>query len=100
MVDRKEIRVNRNYQRSEKVWPPAAKSFLIETILLGYPVPKLSLYQITDLKTRRTVKEIVDGQQRTLTIKAFFDNRLRLRRRRQDAGAAASLRACLLCARR
>ena len=78
MVHRGEIRVNRDYQRSDKVWPHAAKSFLIETILLGYPVPKLSLHQITDVKTRRTVKEIVDGQQRTLTIKAFFDNRLRL----------------------
>ena len=80
MVQRKEVLVNRNYQRSDKVWPHAAKSFLIETILLGYPVPKLSLYQITDVKTRRTVKEIVDGQQRTLTIMGFFDNRLRLSR--------------------
>lgn len=78
MAHRNEIIVNRHYQRSDKVWPHAAKSFLIETILLGYPVPKLSLYQITDVKTRRTVKEIVDGQQRTLTIKEFFDNKLRL----------------------
>ena len=89
MVQRKEITVNRQYQRSDKVWPHAAKSFLIETILLGYPVPKLSLYQITDVMTRRTVKEIVDGQQRTLTIKDFFDNRLRLSRtlKLQDAAA-------------
>lgn len=79
-LDRREIRVNRNYQRSDRVWPPAAQSFLIETILLGYPMPKLSLHQITDMKTRTTVKEIVDGQQRTRTIKAFFDGELRLSR--------------------
>lgn len=80
MLNRKEIRINREYQRSGKVWPPAARSFLIETILLGYPMPKLSLHQITDIKTRKTVREIVDGQQRTNAIKAFFDGELRLSR--------------------
>ena len=47
-MKRKEIIVNRDYQRSSKVWPPQARSFLIETILLDCPIPKLSLYQITD----------------------------------------------------
>ena len=31
--DRGEIKINRDYQRSE-VWPSAARSFLIETVLL------------------------------------------------------------------
>ena len=35
------IIINREYQRSGKVWPPAARSYLIKTILLGYPIPKL-----------------------------------------------------------
>ena len=39
-----EIIVNRDYQRSDKVWPPAARSYLIESILLDYPIPKLFLY--------------------------------------------------------
>ena len=55
-MQRKEITVNADYQRSPKVWPPAAKSFLIETILLNYPMPKLSLHQITDVKSRTTKK--------------------------------------------
>lgn len=80
MYERGEMRVNREYQRSDKVWPVAAQSFLIETILLGYPMPKLSLHQLTDLKTRKTVKEIVDGQQRTRAIKSFYDGHLRLSR--------------------
>lgn len=77
-MKRHEIKVNYAYQRSPKVWPPAAKSFLIETLLLGYPMPKLSLYQITDVKTRKTIKEIVDGQQRSNTIIEFYDDKLRL----------------------
>ena len=72
------IVVNHDYQRSDKVWPPAARSYLIETILLGYPMPKMALHQTTDLKTRRTKKEIVDGQQRSQAIFDFLEDKLRL----------------------
>lgn len=72
------IVVNREYQRSAKVWPQQAKSYLIDTILLGFPMPKLSLYQKTDLKSRETIKEIVDGQQRSQAIFDFFKDELRL----------------------
>lgn len=73
-----EFQVNRDYQRSDKVWPANAKSFLIETILLEYPVPKLSLHQNLDVKSRKTVKQIVDGQQRSMAIQEFYQNRFRL----------------------
>ena len=79
MINR-EIIVNRNYQRSDKVWPPAAKSFLIEAILRNYPIPKLSLFQKTDLKSRKTYKEIVDGQQRSQAILGFYNDGFRLSR--------------------
>lgn len=87
-MDRSEIIVNHIYQRSPKVWPPAARSFLIETILLGYPIPKLSLFQNTDIKTRRTIKEIVDGQQRSVTIHDFYHDRLRISRKGAPTDAA------------
>ena len=74
----KSIIVNHDYQRSDKVWPPVAKSYLIETVLLGFPIPKLSLYQTTDLKSRRTTKEIVDGQQRSQTIFDFLEGTFRI----------------------
>jgi hypothetical protein len=74
----KSIIVNHEYQRSDKVWPPSARSYLIETILLGFPIPKLSLYQTTDLKTKKTKKEIVDGQQRSQVIYDFLEGTFRL----------------------
>jgi hypothetical protein len=80
MLDNGEVTVNHDYQRSDKVWPAAARSFLIETILLGYPMPKLSMHQKTDVKSRRTIKEIVDGQQRTQAIVDFSKNELKLAR--------------------
>ncbi len=78
------ITVNRDYQRTSTVWPPAARSYLIDTILLGYPIPKFSLYQKTDLKTRKTIKEIVDGQQRTAAISDFYTDKFRITGRHSE----------------
>jgi hypothetical protein len=72
------IIVNHTYQRTAKVWPQSAKSYLIDTILSGYPVPKIALYQKLDLTNRRTVREIVDGQQRTKTILDFYNDKLKI----------------------
>ncbi|MGH9713414.1 MAG: DUF262 domain-containing protein [Candidatus Acidiferrales bacterium] len=77
-MERGEIIVNKDYQRSDQVWPPAARSYLIETILKGFPIPKLYLYQVTDVKSKKTFKEIVDGQQRSVAIQDFLNDRLRL----------------------
>jgi hypothetical protein len=82
----KSIVVNHDYQRSDQVWPPAARSYLIETILLGFPIPKLALYQTTDLKTKKTRKEIVDGQQRSQAISEFFEGTFRLTGKGQFGG--------------
>lgn len=75
-MERHEIVTNDDYQRSDKVWPSSAQSYLIDSVLTGYPIPKISLYQSIDLLTRSTVKEIVDGQQRSKAIRRFFDNEL------------------------
>jgi Protein of unknown function DUF262 len=80
MLERRQIVVNSNYQRSPQVWPAAAKSNLIDTILTGYPIPKIILSQKTDLETRKTLMEVVDGQQRTHAIREFFKGQLRLSR--------------------
>jgi len=77
-MTRNEIIVNKDYQRSDKVWPSAARSYLIETILKGFPVPKLYLYQITDVKSRETHKEIVDGQQRSMAILGFYKDEFKI----------------------
>ncbi len=76
--DRGDIVVNRDYQRSDRVWPDMAQSYLIETIILGFPLPKFTLYTVTDITSRRTIKEIVDGQQRTHAILRFYHDEMRL----------------------
>lgn len=86
-MSRGEILSNPDYQRSDKVWPPAARSFLIETILQGYPIPKFYLYQVTDLKSKATKKEIVDGQQRSRAILAFYNNEFAVGKKSEIEGA-------------
>ena len=78
--ERKEILVDRKYQRNASVWPVRAQSYLIETILKGFPIPKLALHQTTDLTSKKTIKYIIDGQQRTNAIVDFFNDELRLSR--------------------
>jgi hypothetical protein len=85
---RGEIKVDRSYQRSPQVWPAQAQSFLIETILLDYPVPKLALHQLTDIKSKKTIKYVVDGQQRTNAITAFYRDEFRLSKSLETADAA------------
>lgn len=77
-LDRKEIVVNREYQRSDGVWPETARSYLIETVLFEFPIPKLALHQVTDVLTGTSHKELVDGQQRCATLKAFREDAFKL----------------------
>lgn len=77
-MEKERIVVNRDYQREMGVWTPYARSFFIESILLGYPIPKIFLYTKFDLKTKKTTKEIVDGQQRSHALQMFYRNKLRL----------------------
>jgi hypothetical protein len=72
------IIVNEEYQRNPGIWSAMARSFFIESILLEYPIPKIFLYSKTDLKTRTTVKEIVDGQQRTDALVRFYNGKYKL----------------------
>jgi hypothetical protein len=72
------IIVNDEYQRNAGVWASQARSFFIESILLEYPIPKIFLYARVDLATRQTVKEIVDGQQRSHALQNFYNRKYRL----------------------
>ncbi len=74
----KKIVVNEQYQRKEGLWTSQARSFFIESILLEYPIPKLYLYARLDLRSRQTIKEIVDGQQRSQALVAFYNGKQRL----------------------
>lgn len=69
---------NKEYQRGSGLWPPSAKSYFIDTILKGYPFPKVYFHERLDMRTKRPHREIVDGQQRISTIAEFAANGFQL----------------------
>lgn len=58
------------FQR-RSVWKPGAKSYLVDTVYRGLPVPLIFLRERLDLSTMRTKREVIDGQQRLRTLFAL-----------------------------
>ena len=84
--ERSELVLRAKFQRRD-VWSDKARSYLIDTILRGKPIPKLYMRQDTNPKTRRTVREVVDGQQRLRTVFAFVRDGFRVyKSHNEDAG--------------
>jgi hypothetical protein len=64
-----------SFQR-RSVWPTAAKSFLIDTVVRGLPMPIIILREQTNLDTLEPLREVVDGQQRLRTLISFIEPEL------------------------
>lgn len=72
------ITVDNSYQR-KYIWQPKDQIALIETILLGYPIPEIYLWaNDTDPETGDTKYSIVDGQQRLTTIQRYLNDEFKL----------------------
>lgn len=71
-----ELILRPEYQR-QLVWPDAAKVSLMETILLGYPIPEIYLSYETTPDGEQTAS-VVDGQQRLTALLEFLDNKYTL----------------------
>jgi hypothetical protein len=71
-----ELILRPEYQR-KIVWPDRAKVSLMETILLGYPIPEIYLSYETTPDGDQTAS-VVDGQQRLTALLQFLDNKYAL----------------------
>lgn len=69
----KTLTVNQDYQRAPGLWPPSAKSYFIDSILRGFPFPKVYFHERLDKLKKKPHREIVDGQQRLSTIVDFVE---------------------------
>ena len=75
-LEDKTLVVNREFQRSDRVWPTPPKVYLVDTILRGMPIPKIYIRTQTDVATRRSYREVVDGQQRLMAIQSYAQGRI------------------------
>ncbi len=65
------------YFQRRPLWSPGAKSFLIDTVIRGLPIPIIFLReQKTDLSRLEHKREVVDGQQRIRTVLSFISSTL------------------------
>lgn len=69
--EREELDINPWYQR-RAVWTRPQKSYLINTIHEKKPIPSIYIRHQIDLESERSIKEVVDGQQR---IRCVLDYR-------------------------
>jgi hypothetical protein len=74
-----ELVLQPKFQRRD-VWSDKARSYLIDTIIRGKPIPKLYMRITSNRKSKRLTREIVDGQQRIKSVMLFIDNGFKLSR--------------------
>lgn len=71
--ERKELILNPDFQRN-KVWGMKQRMELVESILMGIPIPVIYLFEMKD-----GTKQVVDGRQRIASILDFLNDRITLR---------------------
>ncbi|RQH08698.1 DUF262 domain-containing protein [Bradyrhizobium sp. RP6] len=67
----KQLILNPTFQR-RAVWSDKAKSFLMDTIVRGKPIPKVFIRQKINVTTKVSAREVVDGQQRLRSILSYI----------------------------
>ncbi len=71
--ERKELVINPDFQRND-VWRPKQSAELVESILMGIPIPTIYLFEMKD-----GTKQVVDGRQRISAILNFLNNKFSLK---------------------
>lgn len=74
LIEGKKINFNPSYQRGY-VWKKNQKELFIDSMFLGYDIPKIYFHDNPNELSRY---DVVDGQQRLLTIYDFVNNRIKL----------------------
>lgn len=68
-----------DFQRASNLWKPVQKSRLIESVLLGLPLPSFYFSEYYDEKVGRSKLQVIDGLQRLCALVDFvFERSLRL----------------------
>lgn len=65
------LELSPSFQR-RSVWTKPQKSYFVDTVYRGLPVPIIFLRERTDVETLSTVREVIDGQQRLRTLLSFI----------------------------
>ena len=75
--EEEKLELSPQFQR-RSVWSTSAKAFLADTIIRGKPFPKIIIMQ--KFVDGRTIRVVVDGQQRLRAILGFLSDGIRISR--------------------
>jgi hypothetical protein len=76
----RQLILNPRFQR-RSVWTDNARSYLMDTIIRGKPMPKVFIRQRINVTTKASVREVVDGQQRLRTILSYIKDGFQVNKR-------------------
>jgi uncharacterized protein DUF262 len=79
----KQLELNPKFQR-RNVWSDRARSFLMDTIVRGKPIPKVFIRQRINATTKASIREVVDGQQRLRTILSYLKDGFMISKRHNE----------------
>lgn len=69
------LQISPKYQRNNNLWNHNQKSYFIDSILRDFPIPPIFMREYIDFeKGKKTIREIIDGQQRLRAIISFKAN--------------------------
>jgi hypothetical protein len=71
--DRGDLNITPWYQR-RSVWTKPQKAYLINTLHESMPVPSIYIRHSIDIEKERSIKEVVDGQQRVRCLLEYRNN--------------------------
>lgn len=69
-----ELNLSPKFQRNS-VWNDQAKSYLIDSIIRGLPIPPVFIRQKVDVAAAKIFREVIDGQQRLRAILDYYDGK-------------------------
>lgn len=70
-----ELNLNPWYQR-RSVWKESQKSYLINTLFERKPIPTIYIRHTIDIEKEKSIKEVVDGQQRIRAILSYYKDEI------------------------
>lgn len=65
------LELSPSFQR-RSVWTKPQKSYFVDTVYRGLPVPIIFLRERTDVESLSTIREVIDGQQRLRTLLSYI----------------------------
>src|SRR4051812_735430 len=78
-----QLELNPKFQR-RSVWTDTARSYLMDTIVQGKPIPKIFIRQKLNVQTKQSIREVVDGQQRLRTILNYLKDGFQISKKHND----------------